>query len=286
MDREITSLHPDFRINGIECSVHDLQEIGYSLIKEGEDFEREIGDFLIDWYTDDEYILLKTSGSTGPPKTIRMKKSAMAHSAHATGEYFQLYEGKKALLCLSASNIAGKMMMVRAMLLGWKLDYVAPSKTPLSVLNKPYDFCAMVPMQVSGSISSLSSIKTLLIGGAPVSKALHSNLQDLNTRVFESYGMTETVSHIALKPLNESARQSVDGDFGLFTTTTGVDVAIDDRRCLVVQAKYISDEPIITNDLVELVGSDQFHWLGRLDHVINSGGMKLNSHRGLKNDLF
>ena len=166
-------------------------------------------------------------------------------------------------------------MLVRAMLLGWKLDYVAPSKTPLSFLNKQYDFCAMVPLQVSASMSALSSIKTLLIGGAPVGKDLESSLQGLDSRVFESYGMTETASHIALKPLNESARKSVDGDTGLFKTTAGADVAIDDRGCLVVHAEYISEEPIITNDLVELVGSDQFLWLGRLDHVINSGGIKL-----------
>jgi len=164
MDREITSLHPEFRLNGIECSVHDLNEIGYSLIKEGEDFEQQIGDFLIDWLSDDNFMLVKTSGSTGQAKTIPLRKSTMAFSANATGDYFNLKEGSKALLCLPASNIAGKMMLVRAMLLGWHLDYVIPSKSPLRGLNSTYDFCAMVPLQVSGSYNALPMIKTLLIG--------------------------------------------------------------------------------------------------------------------------
>ena len=275
MDREIISLHPDFRLNGIECSVHDLQEIGYSLIKEGEEFEQQIGDFLIDWLSDDDFVIVNTSGSTGIPKRIHLKKSTMAHSARATGEFLKLNEKSRALLCLSASNIAGKMMLVRSMLLGWHLDYVAPSKTPLSGITRSYDFCSMVPLQVSGSLNALSLINTLLIGGAPIDEELKFNLQELKTKVFESYGMTETASHIALKPFNQSACEAVKGDPELFASTEGVEVAIDDRGCLVIHAKYISDKPIVTNDLVELVGTKQFKWLGRWDHVVNSGGIKL-----------
>ncbi len=275
MDWEIISPHPDFRLNGIKCSVHDLQEIGYSLIKEGEEFEQQIGDFLIDWLSDDDFVIVRTSGSTGPPKRVFLKKSTLAHSANATGDYLNLGEGSKALLCLSASNIAGKMMLVRALLLGWQLDYIAPSKSPLSGLNKSYDFCSMVPLQVSGSIGALSSIKTLLIGGAPIYENIKSDLQDLSTRAFESYGMTETASHIALKPLNKAAIRSVNGEAGWFSTTEGVSVSKDERGCLVIHADYISEMPIITNDFAELAGSDKFRWLGRRDHVINSGGIKL-----------
>ena len=184
MDREIISLHPEFRLNGVGCNVHDLNEIGYSLIKEGDDFERDIGDFFIDWLSHEDYISVRTSGSTGPPKTIRLEKSSMAHSARTTGEYLKLGEKSRALLCLSASNIAGKMMLVRAMILGWHLDYVVPSRTPLSGLHSAYDFCAMVPMQVMASKTELQSVRNLLIGGAPINEKLRSLLQNWKTRVF------------------------------------------------------------------------------------------------------
>ena len=275
MDRELILLHPEFRLDGIECDVRGLNEIGYSLIKEGEDFERDIGDFFIDWLSDEEYISVRTSGSTGPPKMIRLAKTAMAHSAKLTGDYLGLGEGTKALLCLSASNIAGKMMLVRAMLLGWHLDYVAPSKTPFFGLQGPYDFCAMVPMQVMASKPELRSCRTLLIGGAPINEDLKSEIQHWETRVFESYGMTETASHIALRPLSNTACMAIEGESDRFVVMKGVAISNDDRGCLIIDAQFLYDQPIITNDLVEIMSSDRFRWLGRWDHVINSGGVKL-----------
>ena len=275
MDREIVLLHPEFRLDGIECDVRGLNEIGYSLIKEGDDFERDIGDFFIDWFSDEDYISVRTSGSTGPPKMIQLTKTAMAHSAKLTGDFLGLGEGTKALLCLSASNIAGKMMLVRAMVLGWHLDYVEPAKTPLYGLQNSYDFCALVPMQVMASKAELALCKTLLIGGAPINEDLKSEMQNWETRVFESYGMTETASHIALRPLSNTACAHIEGKSDLFVVINGVGVSNDSRGCLIIDAPFLSDQPIITNDLAEIVSSDRFRWLGRWDHVINSGGVKL-----------
>ena len=199
----------------------------------------------------------------------------MAHSAKATGEFLNIGEGSEALLCLPAANIAGKMMLVRAMILGWHLEFVAPSKFPLSRNLNTYDFIAMVPMQVAASMTELKTVKNLLIGGAPLQEDLKSKLQELETRVFESYGMTETASHIAMRPVNEAACNAIEGSADLFKTMAGVKVTLDDRGCLVVHADYISEDPLITNDLAEIVSSDQFRWLGRWDNVINSGGVKL-----------
>ena len=275
MDREIVLLHPEFRLDGIECDVRGLNEIGYSLIKEGDDFERDIGDFFIDWLSDEDYISVRTSGSTGPPKMIRLAKSAMAHSAKLTGDYLGLGEGTKALNCLSASNIAGKMMFVRAMVLGWHLDYVPPTKTPLYGLQNSFDFCAMVPMQVMASKAELALCRTLLIGGAPINEDLKFEMQNWKTRVFESYGMTETASHIALRPLSNTACASIEVEPDLFVVMNGVVVSNDTRGCLIIDAPFLSDQPIITNDLAEIVSSNRFRWLGRWDHVVNSGGVKL-----------
>jgi len=265
-----------FQLNGLQISYDDLSEVAYSLVKEGEPFEREIGDFLLDWITESPVIQQKTSGSTGAPREIEIPKSAMVSSARATGEFFQLQEGTRALLCLPAGSIGGKMMLVRAMVLGWKLTLTAPSGRPLEFLDQEYDFVAMVPLQLAQSLKELHKLKTVLVGGAPVSAALLSQIPDTHTAIYESYGMTETSSHIALRRLSP-VPENTNPETVLppFHVLAGITLEQDDRGCLVIHAPRLSAEYLATNDLVTLEGSDQFRWLGRADHVINSGGVKL-----------
>ncbi len=262
------SIHRAFRLNGIPYSFEDLDEIGYSLVKEGEDFEIGIGDFLLDWASERPTLEVQTSGSTGSPKTIVLKKAQMIHSARATGAHFGLSEGDSALLCLPGAGIAGKMMLVRAMVLGLHLDYVKPSSNPLGDTLKNYDFAAMVPLQLQNSINQLDRIKTLIVGGAPVSRTLKDQIKKSKTQIFETYGMTETITHIASRRLNGEEADS-------FTLLPNIKISQDDRGCLVIDAPNIADEIITTNDLVELEDENSFRWLGRADSVINSGGIKL-----------
>ena len=193
--------HRAFRLNNIEYSFEDLKEVAYSLVKEGEPFEREIGDFLLDWVSDRPQIAQQTSGSTGPPKTIMLDKEKMVASAKATGAYFGMGPSTRALLCLPARTVAGKMMWVRAMVLGWSLYYVKPSLNPLKDLEKPIDFTALTPAQVSSSLAFLPKVGTLIIGGAPVSAALLKTLQDFSAEIFETYGMTETITNVAVRQI-------------------------------------------------------------------------------------
>jgi len=265
-------LHPKFRFNGHQLSQEELVEVAYSLIKEGEDFEIAIGDFLLDWFSPHPEIEVKTSGSTGNPKPIKLKKEQMVNSAMATGEFFELNENDKALLCLPANYIAGKMMLVRAMVLGLQIDYVNPGANPLLTVDKDYDFSAMVPLQVQGSLNDLSKIKTLIIGGAPVSTDLKNKLQDVSTVVFETYGMTETITHIAAKKISNISSSEVGTGFEILPNVT---INVDDRGCLVIDAPNVSDKEVVTNDLVELISKSEFKWLGRYDNIINSGGVKL-----------
>lgn len=258
-------IHPSFKLNGTSFSEEDLAEVAYSLVKEGDAFEKPIGDFLLDWLSIEDTIHVKTSGSTGDPKSIWLKKGYMVNSALATGAFFNLTEGNTALLCLNCEYIAGKMMLVRAMVLGLELDYVAPSSNPLKTVEKHYDFSAMVPLQVENSISSLDKLKTLIIGGAAVSESLKIKLQQRSTRVFETYGMTETITHIAVKPIDEN----------YFRVLSDVHIKKDNRDCLVINAPKIADNEIVTNDIVELVSKNRFKLLGRFDNIINSGGVKL-----------
>ncbi|MEW2921930.1 AMP-binding protein [Muricauda sp. ANG21] len=262
------NIHPQFKLNGVSYELEDLVEIGYSLVKEGEPFEVRIGDFILDWTSDNPTIEVLTSGSTGRPKRIALKKEHMVNSAMATGDYFQLRPSQSALLCLPCTGIAGKMMLVRAMILGLHLDYVEPSSTPLSSTNTNYDFVAMVPLQVQNSLNKLDDVQTLIIGGAPVDSNLRRKLSEVSANVFETYGMTETITHIAVKRINNNPKL-------YFETLPNIDIAVDGRECLVIDAPKISEGKIVTNDVVELVGGNQFKWLGRFDSIINSGGVKL-----------
>ena len=259
------NVHNYFKLDGYHLNAADLCQIGYSFIKEGDAYERSIGEFFLDWFDHKDYIEMTTSGTTGLPKLVRLEKQAMIQSALATGDFFGLKPGDKALLCLPTQFIAGKMMLVRSLILGLELDVVVPSTEPLAYNNKQYDFVAMVPLQVQNSIEKLKNIKKLIIGGAKIDSSLEEKLLPLKTEIYETYGMTETITHIAAKRVGES----------VFSILPNVKIEKDDRGCLVIYVSSISDEPIVTNDLVDLVNENQFSFLGRFDNVINSGGVKL-----------
>ena len=259
------NVHNYFKLNGYHLNGKDLCRVGYSFIKEGDVYERAIGEFFLDWFDDKDYIEMTTSGTTGLPKLVRLEKQAMIQSALATGDFFGLEPGDRALLCLPTQFIAGKMMLVRSLILGLDIDVVSPSTEPLLYNKKQYDFVAMVPLQVQNSIEKLVNIKKLIIGGAKIDSALEEKLLPLKTEIYETYGMTETITHIAAKRIGEK----------VFSILPNVKIATDDRGCLVIHVSSISDEPIVTNDLVELINDNQFVFLGRIDNVINSGGVKL-----------
>ena len=180
-------IHPKFKLNGKSHTTGTLQDFADQLSIGDRAFEIFIGLFLQNWLSSAETVTVQTSGSNGKPKSIVLRKKQMINSAMATGEFFQLKEGDKALLCLSAEFIAGKMMLVRAMVLGLELDCVEPIAEPLHSLQGNYDFCAMVPLQAQHSIKKLHRIQKLIIGGAPISYGLRQNLQELNVLCFETF---------------------------------------------------------------------------------------------------
>lgn len=259
------NVHNLFKLNGFHLNRNDLCRVAYSFIKEGEEFEKSVGDFILDWFDAKSYIEMNTSGTTGTPKLIRVDKQAMVNSAIATGDFFDLKPGDKALHCLPTKYIAGKMMFVRSFILGLDVDFVAPSSHPMLQNDSKYDFVAMVPLQAQNSLSELRNVKKMIVGGARMSSAVEKELSKLKTKVYETYGMTETITHIAAKKIGEEA----------FSILPNIKISQDDRNCLVIDALKISNESIVTNDLVELVGENKFVFLGRIDNVINSGGIKL-----------
>ena len=269
---ELPQTHPDFRIDGLHFSNSELAAVAYSYIKEGEPHEEEVGSFLLDWLNDKDYVNVLTSGSTGKPKNIELKKQHMINSAIATEKFFHLPSMTTALLCLPAKYIAGKMMLVRAMTLGWHLDMVAPRANPLDQVFKRYEFSAMTPFQLDNSLNRLHLVQKLIVGGGAISSNLVKLVQGIRTKVYETYGMTETITHIAARKVNP---KKIKQDPIPLKALPGVSITTDERNCLVINAPKVSDSEIITNDVVEIISRKKFLWKGRVDNVINSGGVKL-----------
>lgn len=260
-----SDIHPDFRLNGQAFKENQLCELAIGLIRDGEPHQQDLGNLILQWFDEKDYIILMTSGTTGKPKEIKLQKEAVKNSALATGAYFQLSPKDSALLCLPTRYIAGKLMFVRAIILGLHLDFVNPSSNPLEKSKKTYDFVAMVPLQVINSINHLNQIKKLIIGGAKLDQPIKELILKTKCQAFETYGMTETITHIAAKNISDE----------YFTTLPHAKISLDDRGCLVINAPSVNSETVVTNDLVEIKGQNEFKWLGRIDNVINSGGIKL-----------
>jgi o-succinylbenzoate---CoA ligase len=237
--------------------------------------------FLTAWRAGQTEFVLHTSGSTGTPKPIRLTRAQMEASARLTGITFCLKPGDRALVCLNTAYIAGVMMLVRGEVLGLDLTVVAPSANPLSTFDPAttrFEFAAFVPLQLqtmlseSGTLPILNGMKAILVGGAAVSTALETALQVIEGPVYSTYGMTETVSHIAIRRLNGPTRSD------LFSVLPGVQVGTDERGCLHITAAATNHERVQTNDVVELLSTAapvQFRLLGRADTIINTGGVKV-----------
>ncbi|WP_430809288.1 MULTISPECIES: AMP-binding protein [unclassified Carboxylicivirga] len=249
----------------------ELLMLSDQLMAQADDESVHIAQFLKDWVSDEASIRLHTSGSTGEPKLIEVGKAAMVASAKRTLDFFDLPPGATALLCMSARYIAGKMMLVRALVGGLNLLSVPVSSHPLKGINRRLDFAAMVPMQVATLVEkdpgALFKLGCLIIGGGAVSNKVRKALQHNDINVWETYGMTETVSHIALRPLKDPSVP--------FRLLPGIAIEADERGCLVIQPSALNEDRLLTNDLVELVSENEFHLLGRYDNIINTGGIKV-----------
>ncbi len=239
------------------------------------------------WQSGQTEFVLHTSGSTGAPKPIALTRTQMQASAELTGQTFGLSAGDTALCCLNIAYVAGTMMLVRALTLGLQLTIVEPSGNPLYDFDTnaaPFNFLAFVPLQLQtvfektpGKIPLLNRAKAILLGGAATSPAQEAQLQVITAPVYATYGMTETVSHIAIRRLN--GPEATD----YFTALSGVDLGLDNRGCLNIRAAASDFQLIQTNDVVEWVDHQehhrQFRIVGRADSIINTGGVKVQPER-------
>ena len=241
-------------------------------------------DFLSEWNNDSDRVLVHTSGSTGKPKPMMVEKKRMLNSARITCDFLGLKPGDSALLCMSLDYIAGKMVVVRSIERHLHLISVSPSGHPLKDVNEEITFAAMVPMQVYNTLQvpeereRLSRIRHLIIGGGAIDAALEQELQSLpgDIAIWSTYGMTETLSHIALRRINGDEASE------WYQPFDSVHISQTEEGCLVIDAPQVCAETLVTNDIVEIepyiynkVEKLRFRIKGRKDNVICSGGIKI-----------
>lgn len=232
-------------------------------------------EFLSDWRSPSPTLTVHTSGSTGKPKPLRVEKRRMEASARLTCRFLGLAEGDTALLCMPLDYIAGKMMVVRALTCGLRLVSVEPSSHPLATLDEAPAFAAMVPLQVYESLKVprerelLRRVRHLIIGGGAVSESVERELCEFPNAVWSTYGMTETLSHVALRRISGAEASS------WYTPLEGVGVSLTADGCLVVDAPSVCAAPLATNDCAVLAPDGRFRILGRRDNTVCSGGIKI-----------
>lgn len=236
------------------------------------EIQQEVSAFLKEWNDSSPTISQYTSGSTGKPKKIHLSKKKMRESAKMTIDFFKLREHQRFLLCISPKFIGGKMLIVRALETYAKL-YVAPvNALPLNNLNEEIDFSAFTPYQLERILKEnpdqLDLLKIVIVGGAPVSIQLEEKLAQCRGDYYSTFGMTETVSHIALRKLN--------GKHEPYQTIGDSTVSLSENGTLVIHSKRLDLDYLETNDSVKVLNEKEFYWLGRSDFAVNSGGIKIH----------
>ncbi|WP_035557918.1 AMP-binding protein [Hymenobacter sp. IS2118] len=275
-----SALPTSLLLNGRAFSYAAIREYPAQLDGPVNGYEAKVLDFVRQWLTGTQEFTLTTSGSTGPPTPIVLRRRQLEASAARTGDFFDLGPGDRALVCLNCEYIGGMMMLVRGLERNMHLTIVEPQANPFELVaaDAAFDFAAFVPLQLkavlaAGHAARLNKMRTLLVGGAPADATLTQELQPLSPAVWLTYGMTETCSHIALRRLNGPQASPS------FRVLPGIAAGQDERGCLTLRGDVTDDQLIVTNDQVRLLDAHTFEWLGRADFVINSGGVKVPAEK-------
>lgn len=251
-----------------------FDDIANGLFQVDDDYIKHTLLFCKKWLNGEDHFEFNTSGSTGTPTAIQASRKQMQASALATINALGLTANAHIYLCINTKMIGGAMMLVRSMELGCDITIVHPSSEPIASLpeNHPYTFMSLVPMQLFAMSDDVVAQKKLnqfthiLLGGAPATEQLLSSLSKLKVAVWQTYGMTETLSHVALRKVGVDT---------FYKAIDGIQLKTDERSCLCIRGEVTNNQWLLTNDVVNLVDATHFELLGRMDDVINSGGIKI-----------
>lgn len=264
-------------IDGKRRSLHEWRAYAQQQLQEGYGISHieEILEFVVEWSNRKEWVEARTSGSTGRPKNFKIKKEQILASAKRTLSFLDLKKDDSALLCIPNRFIGGKMMIARS-IIGELNLYIADNEAiPTIPAGVHLDFAAVVPYQMHAIVQDAEAtekwkkVKKIIIGGGQVDPRLEAELKTWPNQIYESFGMTETISHIALRRISGENKKVP------FIALEGITLSKDERDCLVIHSELLPENPLITNDIVELESETSFRWMGRADNLINSGGVKI-----------
>ncbi|MEQ9188348.1 MAG: AMP-binding protein [Cryomorphaceae bacterium] len=264
-------------IDGRKRSLHEWRAYAQQQLQEGYgigDLE-DILEFVVDWSSTKEWIPARTSGSTGRPKNIKIRKEHILASAKRTLDFLGLKPGDSALLCMPNRFIGGKMMIARSIIGDLDLHIADTTAMPELPKGKSIDFAAVVPMQLYNitedeeATDRWKKVKKIIVGGGQVDPRLEERVGKWPNEIYESFGMTETISHVALRRINGKDRSAP------FQVLDGIEIEMDERGCLVLKSDLLPQNPLVTNDIINMETERAFHWVGRADNMINSGGVKI-----------
>lgn len=241
-----------------------------------DDYRKSVVNFVEEWESQLPVLRISTSGSTGNPKTFEFSRAQVEASAKYTGQFFDFKKGETILLSLSPNFVAGKLMLVRAMLHEMKIVVAPLHSNPLKEIenfSSVIKLAAFVPYQINEILKDEHSknvyqkIENVIIGGAEISPELELQISHLKNKNYSTFAMTETLTHFALR--------KVDGKTDYYTCLPGIKINQDSRGCLIVEPNNILKESLVTNDIIEKIDETKFRWKGRIDNVINSGAIKI-----------
>lgn len=264
-------------IDGDNRTLHGWRAYAQEQLQEGYGIAaiEDILEFVVEWSNRKEWVETRTSGSTGRPKKIKIQKEQILASALRTLNFLELKSGDSALLCMPNKFIGGKMMIARSIIGELDLHIVESAANPEIPEGKTIDFAAVVPYQMHNILADPEAtakwkkVRKIIIGSGQVDPSLEEKLKDWKSDIYESFGMTETISHVALRKITGGLEKEP------FRVLDGIEVSQDERGCLVLHSELLPENPLITNDIIELVDNQAFHWMGRADNMINSGGVKI-----------
>lgn len=264
-------------IDGKKRSLHEWRAHAQQQLQEGYGMGEleEILEFVVDWSNTKDWIPARTSGSTGRPKNIKIKKEHILASAQRTLNFLDLKPNNSALLCMPNRFIGGKMMIARSIIGALDLHIAESTSLPEIPEGKSIDFAALVPMQLFNiteneeATSKWKNVKKIIVGGGQVDPRLEERTKNWPNEIYESFGMTETISHVALRRVNGTETREP------FRVLEGIEIESDERGCLVLKSELLPNNPLVTNDIVKIEDEKSFFWVGRADNMINSGCVKI-----------
>jgi len=268
--KSINKMNKHLTLNGRVFLFDDIINDPISLFEIRTEFEFNTILFCKEWLRGEKEFKINTSGSTGKPKSILITRNQMITSTEMTAKTFDLVTEDSILVNLNTKYIAGMMMLVRGLHLDLSITAIEPSSNPLNTIENSFDFYAFVPLQLqtiieSGNSELLNKAKAIIVGGAPISIYQENLFSDSSFPIYSTYGMTETCTHVAIRKIGEDN----------FKALENVVLSVDKNNCLIINSPTAIENPLITNDVVDLISETEFRWKGRIDNVINSGGVKI-----------